>query len=121
MAWDRDKERKAAGKYQIGMTVFALAFMVFWCVMAVSMGAWFMCLFAIPMGGMLIYRLVMTRKLMAEEKKREPWEQPAQPRAEPYREQYGSGFCPWCGGKLEENFQFCPHCGRRINSGQNEN
>ena len=31
MRWDREKERKAAKNYNIGMNVFAVIFSIFWC------------------------------------------------------------------------------------------
>ena len=40
MRWDREKERKAAKNYNIGMNVFAVIFSIFWCCAVAASGAW---------------------------------------------------------------------------------
>ncbi|WP_058302465.1 zinc ribbon domain-containing protein [Gorillibacterium timonense] len=30
------------------------------------------------------------------------------------KRKYQGEYCPFCGGKLEEEFLFCPHCGKEI-------
>lgn len=39
----------------------------------------------------------------------EPWDTP-----KPQRPEGGSGFCPYCGAKLQGDFRFCPKCGREL-------
>lgn len=114
MAWDRDKERKAGGIYGMVVSIIALIFVIFWCVAAVSMGAGIMLIFGLPFLGLMVFRLVMTVKAMkkADQKSADPWDQPPIP--ETPRQNTAGGFCPYCGGTLEEHFQFCPHCGRRL-------
>lgn len=117
MAWDREKERKAGKAMGVGMSVFALIFSVFWCLMACSMGAYFMLLFGIPFVGMMGYRLYVLLQMTKEEPKQhqaDPWERPAAPRFEENRNT--DGFCPYCGGTVEAAFEFCPKCGRRLRS-----
>ena len=114
MAWDRDKERKAAKSMSIGSSVFGILFAIVWCATAASMGAWFMLLFGIPFVGLMVYRLVMCIRLSKDEeekappKETEPWERPSQ---EPNRS--GNKYCPYCGFGLQEGYEFCPKCGRR--------
>lgn len=116
MSWDREKERKAARGYNIGMGIFALAFSIIWCCMAVASGAWFMLIFGLPFTGFMAYRLAFIIRKSKSEKPKEPWEQPDRPQtvydaeSTPRRD----GYCPYCGRTLEEDFSFCPGCGRRL-------
>jgi hypothetical protein len=43
-----------------------------------------------------------------EEHSDSPPERPAAAR------RFSGSYCPYCGGKLEEDFRFCPHCGKEI-------
>ncbi len=114
MAWDREKERKAGKTMTIGSSIFGIVFVIVWCILAVSMGAWFMLLFGLPMLGMMIYRLAMILQLSKEEKKppqeSEPWDRPP----ELPKQNSGSKFCPYCGRPLQEAFSYCPDCGRKL-------
>ena len=111
----RDKERKAGKVMAIGMTVFALLFMVVWCALAISGGAWFMCLFAIPMFGILGFRLYAILKTgKRDQKPREPWEQPPETHTSYTSGTSENGFCPFCGSPVQEGFSFGPKCGRRL-------
>ena len=116
MSWDREKEKKAGKKMTIGSAVFALLFSIFWCLMAVSMGAWFMLFFGVPFVGMMAYRLYVLCQLSKEDKPREtePWEKPDVPQQPRQEMPSGKGFCPYCGGSVQEGFAFCPNCGRRL-------
>jgi len=114
MAWDREKEKKAGKAMTLGSCIFGLVFSIFWCLIAVSMGAGFMLIFGIPFVGMMAYRLYVLLQLSKEDPKQEtqkevdPWERPAQ-----QDRPAGNRFCPYCGGALEENFVYCPKCGRK--------
>ena len=112
MAWDREKERKAAKAWHKGMSLVAVIFGIFWCVVALSMGAGFMLIFGIPFVGLLIYRLVMVSRHGKEEHK-------APPRQEtdhwnPRVRSAENGFCPYCGSTVDESFEYCPKCGRKL-------
>ncbi len=112
MQWDREKERNAAKKMGIGVSIFAIVFAVFWCIMAASMGAWFMLLFGIPFAGLLVYRLIIMLRLTRDDTPKQPrqeidpWDRPAA--------NHSSENCPYCGFRLEQGFEFCPKCGRRL-------
>lgn len=123
---DREKERKAARNYSIGVNVFVLIFGVIWTVIAVSMFPP-MGLFGIGFVGLAAYRLVMSIKLNKKDgKEKEPWDRTGTAYGAPRRdfstgsESSGStretagSFCPYCGRELEESFRFCPKCGRRL-------
>ena len=114
MAWDRNEERKLAGSYRIGATIFGLVFAIFWCCAAVAMGAWFMLIFGIPFVGMMVFQLVVSIRIMKKEKKSDdPWERPTAGREPPRQtDSGGSGYCPYCGAAITEAYQFCPQGGR---------
>ena len=113
MAWDREKERKAGKAMSLGSSIFGLVFAIFWCVMAVAIGAGFMLIFGIPFVGMMIYRLYVISQYAREDKPKEqdPWDRPSGEPTKPTAS--GSAFCPYCGQPLEPAFEFCPKCGRR--------
>lgn len=115
MAWDREKEKKAGKAMTIGSSIFGTVFAVFWCIMAASMGAWFMLIFGIPFVGMMLYRLYVCIQYSKEEKpgqkEADPWDRPTPPASRPGS---GASFCPYCGGDAQEGFAFCPKCGRRL-------
>lgn len=115
MAWDREKERKAAKNMGIAVSIFALVFSIFWCLFALSMGAGFMLIFGIPFVGLTAYRLGVMLKLsreketgVAPKKEVDPWDQPQN------ASQADGDFCPYCGFRLQSGFEFCPKCGRRL-------
>ncbi|MBQ8833703.1 MAG: zinc ribbon domain-containing protein [Oscillospiraceae bacterium] len=119
MAWDREKEKKAGKAMTIGSSIFGTVFAIFWCVMAASMGAWFMLIFGIPFVGMMVYRLYICIQYSkgdnnkAPQKEADLWDRPAaqttytQPTID-------SKFCPYCGAPTQDGFEFCPKCGRRL-------
>ena len=115
MAWDREKEKKAGKAMSVGMSIFGLVFAIFWCIIAASMGAGFMLIFGIPFVGMMGYRLYVISQYAKEDKQdapvkeTDPWDRPAPQNAPPS----GGKFCPYCGGSIQEAFEFCPKCGRR--------
>ena len=113
MNYDRDKERKAGKTFPLGMSFVALIFGIFWCLVALSMGAWFVLIFGIPFVGLLAYRLVM----VAKHGKDSPGQSTLQ-NQDPWEEQTRSannGWCPYCGSSVEESFAYCPKCGRKLN------
>ena len=117
---DRDQERKLAGSYRVGVTIFGMVFAIFWCCAAAAMGAWFMLIFGIPFVGMMVFQLVLSIKIMKQERRRDdPWDRGTTNGEPPVRPGQqtgsgGSGYCPYCGGEIAKNFEFCPKCGRRL-------
>ena len=44
------------------------------------------------------------------------YEYTEEPKASPDEQGFvapSGGFCPYCGTRLENDYQFCPHCGRQ--------
>lgn len=118
MAWDREKEKKAGKAMTVGTSIFGAVFAVFWCVMAASMGAWFMLIFGIPFAGMMVYRLYVCLQLTKEEqpgksvRDTDPWDRSVS--STPKSGSAENGYCPYCGAGIQEGFAFCPKCGRRL-------
>jgi len=116
MGHDWDKERKAAKGMSIGSCIFGIVFLVFWTAIAPS----FMKLFGLGGLAMMIYRLYVLIQLSREEetkpaKEPEPWDRPAISDTPRHTAPTGeTGFCPYCGQKVEADFEFCPKCGRRL-------
>ncbi len=95
-------------------TGFGLLFSVFWCFMAVKIGAGFMAIFGIPFIGVTLSQFVRCIRSVQKEKEqeeKEPWEHS---QSQVYTTGAGSDFCSCCGSRLEDGFAFCPKCGRRI-------
>ena len=117
MSWDREQEKKAGKAYHMGFAVFGLAFAVFWCVVAATMGAGIMLLFGIPFVGLMAFRLVMISKHTEPNSKPQVGKE-ADPRDRPQQTsqagQQKNGFCPYCGSSVEESFVYCPKCGRHL-------
>lgn len=116
-------DRKAAAGMHMGMCVFAVLFSIFWCVMAVRVGAGFMVIFGVLFVGLSLWRLALCVKMLRREKgevgpekpcasSRDPWDRKQEP-APPARSADG-GFCPYCGAETGEGFRYCPNCGRSL-------
>jgi len=121
MAWDRDKEKRAGKAMGIGASIFAVLFAIFWCILAASMGAWFMLVFGIPFVSMAVYRLYVCIQYAkadsksTQQKQTDPWDHPVPDRIPPRDNSTSAAgkFCPYCGGGIQDTFEFCPKCGRR--------
>ena len=115
MAWDREKERKAAKNYNIGMNVFAVIFSIFWCCAVAASGARPMLLFGLGFLALTVYRLVISIKMTRKEtRKADPWEQPDRPQSTYETATRKDGFCPYCGAPAESDYSFCRRCGKQL-------
>ncbi len=103
MAWDREKERKAAKKMSLASGILGIVFIIVWCIIAVSIGAGFMLLFGIPLLGMQVYRLYVFVQLGKEEKQpqkeTDPWNRSVEAASPSQEIPGGQRFCPKCGRK----------------------
>ena len=128
MRTDREQQRRAAKAMGVATSVFSIFFVIIWCVIVASMGAWFMLLFAIPIAVFSVCRLVF---ILRQEKKKDPWDIPDRrypdfssmhEAAEDVFRRASDGkatgssprFCHSCSHWIHNDFQFCPKCGRRI-------
>ncbi|NLN14704.1 MAG: zinc-ribbon domain-containing protein [Tissierellia bacterium] len=114
--------------------IAAALFGIFWCILAVSMGAWFMVPFGIIFVGMAIYNAIYHHHNVTSEdrysivdivdEKEEP---------DPLNEEYGRklsrdqstyntynhterniSYCPYCGSSVDSTYKFCPECGHKL-------
>ncbi len=112
---DRDHHRRAGRAFGVTSCIFVIAFGIFWCVMAVAIGAAFMLFFGIPFVGLAVARLVFC--LRSEKKNRkepEPWDLPECGTEPSHRPGTEGRFCPYCGRNTGNDYEFCPYCGRRL-------
>lgn len=106
--------------------IFAMLFGIFWCIMAVSIGAGFMIPFGILFIGFAGYSTLYnyhnaTSKdrfsvvdIVDEDEEPDPlneifMEEGIQPETAA-----AAGYCPYCGTGVGEEFEFCPKCGKKL-------
>lgn len=113
------------------MGIFVALFGVFWIIMAVAGGAWFMAPFGIIFVIMAITGAVYNLKNATGEERYSSFDiVDSSEEGDPLNRRYGrktdvfdtadaykgtvSSYCPYCGKKLDSDFTYCPNCGRRI-------
>ncbi len=104
-------------------------FGVFWVIMAISGGAWFMAPFGIIFVVLSVVRTVYNFKNATGKNRYSEYditEQNEEP--DPLNERFGessnseeslpnadeSKFCPFCGARLGANYEFCNICGKKL-------
>ena len=122
---NRDDNKYGKASAIVGM-VMAIGFIIFWIGSATMIGAPFIFpLFGIGMlvmvvlrfiGGMKAYKAQEERRNKSEEKRyEEDLLREVQREYSTYTETKDKqGFCPFCGAKVERNFNYCPKCGNHI-------
>ncbi len=109
----------------IGVALFG----IFWTILTIAGGAWFMAPFGLIFTGIAVVRAIYNFK-NATGKNRyssfditESGEEPdplnerfgADYQAEEKREtDFENRFCPYCGAKLGTGFEFCSNCGKKL-------
>lgn len=118
MAWDRDKKKKAGKAMTLGGCIYGLLFSLFWCGLVIWQGAYIMLLPGIFFVCMMITRLYACVQHVKADKENsrqykeiDPWERPVQDTFQ--QKPSETGYCPYCGVGIQEEFEFCPKCGRR--------
>lgn len=123
----RQSEWSAAG------SVFVAVFGVFWCIVAGTLGAWFMLPFGILFVGFAIGNAVYHHHNATSEDRYSVFDiVEAEEEPDPLNEKYGSRrrdrtdrvsdavpgtdakYCPYCGKPLNSDFNFCPECGKKL-------
>lgn len=115
--------------------IFAALFGVFWIVLTISIGAWFMAPFGVIFVIIAIVNVIYNYKNATGEERYSVFDiVDSDEERDPFDRKYGkkkdefivSGayaqksdsdkydYCPYCGKKLESDFEFCPYCGRKI-------
>ena len=110
--------------------IFVALFGVFWTICAVSMGAWPMGVFGLIFVAIAIVNVVYNFKnatgknryssfdITEDGEEIDPWNERFGEKREytHYSEAQSteSKYCPYCGAKVQGDFEFCNQCGKRL-------
>ncbi len=102
-------------------------FGVFWTVMAIAGGAWFMAPFGLIFTGIAVVRTVYDFKNATGKNRYSEYDiTDGNEETDPLNEMFGekredngriqteSNFCPYCGQRVEADYEFCNVCGKRL-------
>ena len=109
------------------MGIAGALFGVFWTIMAIAGGAWFMAPFGLIFIGVAIFNTIYNFKnatgknryseydITDSEEEPDPWnEKFGEIREEKRKSESSVKYCPYCGEKAENDFKFCSSCGREL-------
>ena len=117
--WDHMTGKNIGGSLiNIVMSVFFLLFGIFWTTMAFSMGApiaIFGFLFII-VGIVLVVNSIRNifRKNTPVQNQGYDGYRPVDPVIERDRTSPGRGYCPYCGARIEGDYEYCRTCGKDL-------
>jgi len=109
----------------------AALFGVFWCIVAGTIGAWFMIPFGLIFVGMAIYSVIYNYHNVTSENRYSVFDIVDEfEETDPLNEKYGKkastnktisenkgtsvAYCPYCGTQVDSEFDFCPKCGKHL-------
>lgn len=113
------------------MSIFMIVFGVFWCLLALGMGAWFMLPFGCLFIGIACYNAWYSfHNATAEDRYSIVDIVDGDEEADQLNMRYGISskeyrsttdipgtsvyYCPYCGNSVESQFDFCPKCGKKL-------
>lgn len=109
------------------MGIAGALFGVFWTVMAIAGGAWFMAPFGLIFIGVAVFNTIYNFKnatgknryseydITDSEEEPDPWnEKFGDIREEEKTSVTAAKYCPYCGEKAEKDYKFCSSCGREL-------
>lgn len=109
------------------MGIAGALFGVFWTVMAIAGGAWFMAPFGLIFIGVAVYNTIYNFKnatgknryseydIVDESEEPDPWDEKfGNIRKEEKVSVTAAKYCPYCGEKAEKDYRFCSSCGREL-------
>ena len=125
------KPGRRRSRYNAVGAVIGIVFGIIWTIAALSMGApFFFPLFGLVFIGMGVYNAVYNyRNATSENRYREFDITDENEEPDPLNERYGAnksagsgdanavhggGFCPYCGTKAEEGYEYCRKCGKKL-------
>lgn len=113
--------------------VAAALFGVFWIVMAVSMGAWFMAPFGLIFVGVAVFNAIYNFKNATGKNRYSEFDiTDENEEPDPFNERFGrkddydytekksfsqsndSRYCPYCGNPVSKDFEYCNICGKKL-------
>ena len=110
------------------MGIAGALFGVFWTVMAIAGGAWFMAPFGLIFIGVAVFQAIYNFKNATGKNRYSEYDiTDENEEPDPWNERFGgnntnsntgtsamSRFCPYCGTKVESDFEFCNQCGKKL-------
>lgn len=100
--------------------IIAAVFGVFWCVLACSIGCYFMIPFGLLFIGFAIYIAVYNGHNASSKDRYSIIDiVDDEEESDPHNEKYERGeeknlYCPYCGRKIDSDYEFCPKCGKKL-------
>ena len=111
--------------------IAAALFGVFWIIMAVSMGAWFMAPFGLIFVIVAVVNAVYNFKNATGKNRYSEYDiTDENEETDPFNERFGSkafssddrysysenaqNYCPYCGARVKQDFEFCQSCGKKL-------
>lgn len=127
------KPGRGPSKLSAVSSIFVAVFGIFWCIVAGSMGAWFMIPFGLIFTGIAVYQAVYHHHNATSENRYSVADiVDSEEEPDLLNERFGkdSGgespsdadtfcgegmkYCPYCGKTLEKGFRYCPKCGKKL-------
>ncbi len=112
-----------SGIIGIGVALFG----VFWTIMAIAGGAWFMAPFGLIFTGIAVVRAVYDLKNAKSKNRYSEYDvTDGEEEPDPLNEMFGereernapsqtqSNYCPYCGQRVEAEYEFCNVCGKKL-------
>ncbi len=112
-----------SGIIGIGVALFG----VFWTIMAIAGGAWFMAPFGLIFTGIAVVRAVYDFKNAKSKNRYSEYDvTDGEEEPDPLNEMFGereernapsqteSKYCPYCGQRVEAEYEFCNVCGKKL-------
>ena len=109
------------------MGIAGALFGVLWTVIAIAGGAWFMAPFGLIFIGVAVVQAIYNFKNATGKNRYSEYDiTDGNEEPDPWNEQFGenrqtevrsagmSRFCPYCGTKVESDFEFCNSCGKKL-------
>ena len=109
------------------MGIAGALFGVFWTVMAIAGGAWFMAPFGLIFIGVAVVQAIYNFKnatgknryseydITDETEELDPWDERFGKKENNYSQPSGTSlFCPYCGAKADPDYEFCNKCGKKL-------
>ena len=109
------------------MGIAGALFGVFWTVMAIAGGAWFMAPFGLIFIGVAIFNTIYNFKNATGKNRYSEYDvTDGEEEPDPLNEMFGereernapsqteSNYCPYCGQRVEAEYEFCNVCGKKL-------
>ena len=112
------------------MGIAGALFGVFWTVMAIAGGAWFMAPFGLIFIGVAVYNTIYNFKNATGKNRYSEYDiVDGDEEPDPLNERFGNpspkmpqsgeiAFCPYCGNKIEGDYLYCNRCGKQLPEGK---